>query len=132
MRQLRGVLLHAGHGHQIREVPRGRIGVALAIGRQHDWKDSIDADHVAGPKRVLSRDARWQSLLADNFATLMEWRADGALPPANPFGFPANDVDFLIAVERVLTGGCTGSVRGDTDALSPSRAVARTAIRSVP
>jgi hypothetical protein len=45
---------------------RGRLAVALAIGRQHDWKDSVDADHVAGPKRVLSRDARWQSLPADN------------------------------------------------------------------
>ena len=106
MPQRRGVLLHAGHGHQIRDVPRGRIAVALAIGRQHDWKDSIDADHVAGPKRVLPRDARWQSLLADNFATLMEWRAEGVLPPANPGGFPVNDVDLLTAIEDVLASGC--------------------------
>ena len=47
----------------------------------------------------------------------MEWRADGVLPPANPDGFPANDVDLLIAIEGVLKSGCTGSVRGDTAGL---------------
>ena len=54
-----------------------------------------------------------EEILADNFATLMEWRADGVLPPANPDGFPANDVDLLIAIESVLTSGCTGSARAD-------------------
>jgi len=49
-----------------------------------------------------------EELLADNFATLMEWRSDGVLPPANPDGFPANDVDLLIAIQGVLASGCTG------------------------
>ena len=83
------------------------MAVTLAIGRQHGWKDSIDADHVVGPKRLPSRDARWQSLPADNFATLMEWRSDGVLPPANPDGFPVNDVDLLTAIEGVLAGSST-------------------------
>ena len=49
-----------------------------------------------------------EEILADNFATLMEWRADGVLPPANPDGFPANDVGLLIAIQGVLASGCTG------------------------
>ena len=73
-----------------------------------------------------------EEILADNFATLMEWRSDGVLPPENPDGFPANDVDLLIAIEGVLTSGCTRTVRGESAALRPSPAVARTAIRSVP
>jgi hypothetical protein len=48
-----------------------------------------------------------EEVLADNFATLMEWRSDGVLPPANPDGFPANDVNLLVAVEGVLASGCT-------------------------
>ena len=47
-----------------------------------------------------------EEVLADNFATLMEWRADGVLPSANPGGFPVNDVDLLVAMERVLASGC--------------------------
>ena len=47
-----------------------------------------------------------EEILADNFATLMEWRADGVLPPANPDGFPVNDVDLLTAIEDVLASGC--------------------------
>jgi hypothetical protein len=47
-----------------------------------------------------------EEILADNFATLMEWRADGVLPPANPGGFPVNDVDLLTAIEGVLASGC--------------------------
>ena len=47
-----------------------------------------------------------EEILADNFATLMEWRSDGVLPPANPDGFPANDVDLLTAIEGVLASGC--------------------------
>ena len=73
-----------------------------------------------------------EEILADNFATLMEWRSDGVLPPENPDGFPANDVDLLIAIEGVLTSGCTRTVRGESAALRPSPGVARTAIRSVP
>ena len=48
-----------------------------------------------------------EEVLADNFATLMEWRSDGVLPPANPDGFPANDVDLLTAIEGVLAN-CSG------------------------
>ena len=47
-----------------------------------------------------------EEILADNFATLMEWRSDGVLAPANPDGFPANDVDLLTAIEGVLGSGC--------------------------
>ena len=47
-----------------------------------------------------------EEILVDNFATLMEWRADGVLPPANPDGFPANDVALLAAIEDVLAHGC--------------------------
>ena len=47
-----------------------------------------------------------EELLADNFATLMEWRADGVLPPSNPDGVPVNDVDLLTAIEDVLASGC--------------------------
>ena len=48
-----------------------------------------------------------EEVLADNFATLMEWRSDGVLPAANPDGFPANDVDLLTAIEGVLAGSST-------------------------
>ena len=34
----------------------------------------------------------------------MEWRADGALPPANPDGVPVNDLDLLTAIAGVLAG----------------------------
>ena len=47
-----------------------------------------------------------EELLADNFATLMEWRSDGVLPPANPSGFPVNDVNLLNAINDVLARGC--------------------------
>jgi hypothetical protein len=47
-----------------------------------------------------------EEILADNFATLIEWRSDGVLPPANPAGDPANDVDLLVAIEDVLANGC--------------------------
>jgi hypothetical protein len=47
-----------------------------------------------------------EEILADNFATLMEWRSDGILPPANPDGFPANDVELLTAIEGVMASGC--------------------------
>ena len=55
-----------------------------------------------------------EEILADNFATLMEWRLEGVLPLENPDGFPANDVDLLVALEGILTSGCAGSVRGVT------------------
>ena len=48
-----------------------------------------------------------EEVLADNFATLMEWRLDGVLPPANPDGVPANDVDLLTAIEGVLASSAT-------------------------
>jgi hypothetical protein len=47
-----------------------------------------------------------EEILADNFATLMEWRSDGVLPPANPGGVPVNDVNLLKAIDRVLASGC--------------------------
>ena len=50
-----------------------------------------------------------EEILADNFATLMEWRATGVLPMDNPGGFPVNDVDLLRAIEAVLANGCAPS-----------------------
>ena len=50
-----------------------------------------------------------EEVLADNFATLMEWRADGILPPANPGGFHDNDVDLITAIEDLLARGCKRS-----------------------
>jgi hypothetical protein len=50
-----------------------------------------------------------EEILADNFATLMEWRSDGVLLPANPGGFPVNDVDLLTAIEGILASGCERS-----------------------
>jgi hypothetical protein len=47
-----------------------------------------------------------EELLADNFATLMEWRSQGSLPPANPAGFPANDVNLLTAIRDIVVRGC--------------------------
>jgi hypothetical protein len=47
-----------------------------------------------------------EELLADNFATLMEWRSGGVLPPANPGGFPTNDVSLLTAIRDILVSGC--------------------------
>jgi hypothetical protein len=53
-----------------------------------------------------------EEILADNFATLMEWRSDGVLPPANPNGFPANDVGLLTAMENVLASGSKRTASG--------------------
>jgi hypothetical protein len=47
-----------------------------------------------------------EEVMADNFATLMEWRADGALPPTNPGGFAVNDMNLLVAIQKVLASGC--------------------------
>jgi len=47
-----------------------------------------------------------EEVLADNFATLMEWRATGVLPETTPGGFPINDEDLLAAMEDVLTASC--------------------------
>jgi hypothetical protein len=49
-----------------------------------------------------------EELMADNFATLMEWRANGFLASENPSGFPANDINLLVAIENVLRAGCGG------------------------
>lgn len=50
-----------------------------------------------------------EELLADNFATLMEWRAAGVLPAANPGGFAVNDVALLQSMEAVLTDRCAAN-----------------------
>ncbi|HEY5871169.1 MAG TPA: hypothetical protein VI542_37300 [Candidatus Tectomicrobia bacterium] len=47
-----------------------------------------------------------EEILADNFATLMEWRAEGVLPPANPNGDLTNNIDLLTAIEDILASGC--------------------------
>ncbi len=49
-----------------------------------------------------------EELMADNFATLMEYGANGFLAPANPSGFPTNDINLLVAIEDVLRSGCGG------------------------
>jgi hypothetical protein len=47
-----------------------------------------------------------EEVLADNFATLMEWRSDGVLPAANPAGVPVNDVALLVAMQDTMTNRC--------------------------
>jgi hypothetical protein len=47
-----------------------------------------------------------EEALADNFATLMEWRSTGVLPVDNPAGDPINDVDLLVAIQEILASGC--------------------------
>jgi hypothetical protein len=47
-----------------------------------------------------------EEVLADNFATLMEWRSDGVLQPVNAAGFVLNDVNLLLAIQEILTNGC--------------------------
>lgn len=47
-----------------------------------------------------------EEIMADNFASLMEWRDSGVVPMDNPSGFPINDVDLLSAIEDVMTRGC--------------------------
>jgi hypothetical protein len=47
-----------------------------------------------------------EEILADNFATLMEWRSNGVLPPANPAGFAVNDRNLLVAIQDVLSSHC--------------------------
>jgi hypothetical protein len=47
-----------------------------------------------------------EEALADNFATLMEWRSTGVLPVDNPAGDPINDVNLLVAIQEVLASGC--------------------------
>jgi hypothetical protein len=60
--------------------------------------------------RLMQRNSSYiihpEELLADNFATLMEWRSDGVLPARNPGGDPINDVDLLTAIRNVLASGC--------------------------
>jgi hypothetical protein len=47
-----------------------------------------------------------EELLADNFATLMEWRSERVLPASNPDGFPVNDTNLLVTIQDVLTSRC--------------------------
>ena len=47
-----------------------------------------------------------EEILADNFATLMEWRSSGMLPSTNPGGAPVNDVSLLEAMQDRMTNGC--------------------------
>ncbi len=58
-----------------------------------------------------------EEVLADNFATLMEWRADGVVPRANPSGFQVNDMNLLNAIRDVLETGCN---RGVSPSSSPT------------
>ena len=47
-----------------------------------------------------------EEVLADNFATLMEWRANGVLPVTNAVGFTINDIALLVSIEQILADGC--------------------------
>jgi hypothetical protein len=47
-----------------------------------------------------------QEVMADNFALLMEWRANGVLPTGTPSGVPINDVNLLVSIEERLRGTC--------------------------
>ena len=47
-----------------------------------------------------------EEVLADNFATLMQWRSEGVLQPVNAAGFVLNDINLLVAIQEVLARGC--------------------------
>jgi hypothetical protein len=47
-----------------------------------------------------------EEVMADNFALLMQWRANGVLPAGTPSGFPVNDVGLLVSIENRLENGC--------------------------
>jgi len=49
-----------------------------------------------------------EEIMADNFASLMEWRDSGELPTDNPSGFPIHAPDLLRDMEDVMTEGCVG------------------------
>jgi hypothetical protein len=59
---------------------------------------------------LMSRNTNYiihpEEALADNFALLMQWRAEGVLPVTNVFGAPVNDVGLLESLEKVLANGC--------------------------
>lgn len=48
-----------------------------------------------------------EELLADNFATVMEWRAEGNVPARNPGGDSVNDVGLLTAIRDALAADCS-------------------------
>ena len=47
-----------------------------------------------------------EEVMADNFASLMEYRATGEQPVDNPAGAPINDPALLKQINAVLTRGC--------------------------
>lgn len=81
------------------DVLRDGSGALMAHGFGNtDWPPRLlrNSSFIIHPEEVL----------ADNFATLMEERANGFLEPTNPGGFPINDLDLLRDIEDVLTAGC--------------------------
>jgi hypothetical protein len=65
-----------------------------------------DTNWVALMMRNSSFIIHPEEVLAENFATLMEWRSEGVLQPINAVGFAINDVKLLVAMQNVLAGNC--------------------------
>lgn len=66
-----------------------------------------DTDWLARMMRNSSFVVHPEEILADNFATLMEWRYNGGdIPQDNPSGFPINDPDLILNIQSILTAGC--------------------------
>ncbi|MGH7574269.1 MAG: hypothetical protein ACREM1_03945 [Longimicrobiales bacterium] len=68
--------------------------------------DFSETDWVSQMRRKTSLIIHPEEVLADNFASLMEWRASGDAPTDNPSGLPTKDLDLLSAMEAVMSAGC--------------------------
>ncbi len=90
------VAVHVDTSEVVRDI-NGELVTHSFLGST-DWATlmSRNSNYIIHPEEVL----------ADNFATLMEWRAEGVLPVTNPFGVPINDVALLTSIEEILAGRC--------------------------
>ncbi|MBL8218740.1 MAG: hypothetical protein JNL62_05905 [Bryobacterales bacterium] len=65
-----------------------------------------NTDWVPQMQRNSSYIIHPEELLADNFATLMEWRAEGNVPARNPAGDAVDDMRLLTAIRDALLADC--------------------------
>lgn len=81
------------------DIVRGPDGELVTYGfGETDWPEQMlrNTSFIIHPEEVM----------ADNFASLMEWRDSGVAPTNKPSGFPINDLGLLRAIEGVMTRGC--------------------------
>ncbi|MBL8176678.1 MAG: hypothetical protein JNK48_18525 [Bryobacterales bacterium] len=65
-----------------------------------------NTDWVPMMRRNSSYIIHPEELLADNFATLMEWRAEGSMPSRTPGGDAVDDTRLLTALRDALGADC--------------------------